>query len=81
MERKPYATDLSDPEWSYLEPIFCPSTGKRKRGHPLEHSMREILNAIFYLIRTACQWRMLPHDFPPWDAVYYHFRKWRKDGP
>ena len=49
-------------------------------GRPRIHSPREILNAIFYLLRSGCQWRMLPHDFPRWPTVYYYFRKWRIDG-
>lgn len=54
----------------------------RPKGHgrPRIHSLREILNAIFYLLRSGCQWRMLPHDFPRWPTVYHYFRKWRIDG-
>ena len=76
--RKPYSTDLSDAEWQSIEPLIPkPSTNRgRKRKHPI----REILNAIFYLLRAGCAWRMLPHDFPPWKTVYHYFRLWRKDG-
>src|SRR3712207_6695695 len=49
-------------------------------GRPRAHSLREILNAIFYLLKTGCQWRLLPHDFPRWPTVYHYFRKWRIDG-
>lgn len=63
---KLYPTDLSDAEWSYLEPHFpVPS----ERGRPRVHSYREILNAVFYLLKTGCQWRMLPREFPPWQTV------------
>ena len=49
-------------------------------GRPREHTWREILNAIFYIVRAGCPWRMLPHDLPPWKTVYHYFRLWRKDG-
>lgn len=76
--RKPYPSDLSDAEWQKIEPLIPkPRTNRgRKRKHPI----REILNAIFYLLRAGCAWRMLPHDFPPWKTVYHYFRLWRKDG-
>ena len=74
---KLYPTDLSDAEWSYLEPhLPAPS----QRGRPRVHSYREILNAVFYLLKTGCQWRMLPREFPPWKTVYHYFRQWRLDG-
>src|SRR5215203_7063961 len=75
--RKPYSTDLSDAEWNYIEPHLPVPKG---HGRPRIHSLREILNAIFYLLRSGCQWRMLPHEFPRWPTVYHYFRKWRIDG-
>src|ERR671913_1206316 len=75
--RKPYPTDLSDAEWNYIEPHMPPPSG---HGRPRIHSLREILDAIFYILRSGCQWRLLPHDFPRWPTVYYYFRKWRIDG-
>jgi putative transposase len=61
--RKPYPTDLSDEEWKYIEPHVPGPKGHH--GRPRIHSLREILNAIFfYVLRSGCQWRMLPHDFP-----------------
>lgn len=75
--RKPYPTDLSDAEWNYIEPHMPTSKG---HGRPRVHSLREILNAIFYVLRSGCQWRLLPHDFPRWPTVYWYFRKWRIDG-
>jgi putative transposase len=75
--RKPYATDLSDAEWKYIEPHVPRPKG---HGRPRIHSPREILDAIFYVLRSGCQWRLLPHDFPRWPTVYHYFRKWRIDG-
>src|ERR687893_561090 len=75
--RKPYPTDLSDAEWRYIEPHLPAPTG---HGRPRTHSPREILNAIFYLLKSGCQWRLLPHDFPRWPTVYHYFRTWRMDG-
>jgi putative transposase len=75
--RKPYPTDLSDAEWNCLEghlPI------PRANGRPRIHSSREILDAVFYVLRSGCAWRLLPHDFPPWKTVYHYFRSWRLDG-
>jgi putative transposase len=76
-QRQPYPTDLSDVEWQRIEP-YLPAP--KFRGRPREHSLREILNAIFYIVRSGCTWRMLPHDLPPWKTVYHYFRLWRKDG-
>ena len=75
--RKPYPTDLSDAEWSYIQPHLPAPKGL---GRPRTHDLREILNAIFYLLKSGCQWRMLPHDFPRWPTVYHYFRRWRMDG-
>jgi putative transposase len=76
-KRKSYPTDLTDAQWEILEPLVpAPKPGPQ----PVKHTRREILNAIFYVNRTGCQWRMLPHDFPPWQLVYGYFRQWRKDG-
>ena len=76
-ERPSYPTDLSDPEWQRLEPLVpAVKTG----GRPAQHPRREVLNAILYILRTGCQWRMLPHDFPPWKTVYTYYRNWRLEG-
>ena len=76
MERS-YPTDLSDAEWECLRPrVQAPI----KRGRPRTHSTREILNAIFYVLKSGCAWRLLPRDFPPWETVYWWFRRWRIDG-
>jgi putative transposase len=72
-----YLTDLSDAEWSCLGFLLPPpKTG----GRPKSHSPRAILDAIFYVLRSGCSWRLLPRDFPPWKTVYHYFRQWRLDG-
>ena len=72
-----YATDLTDAEWEALEPhVPAPN----KRGRPRTHSPREILDAVFYVLKSGCPWRLLPRDFPPWETVYWWFGKWRTDG-
>lgn len=72
-----YSTDLSDAEWAVLEPHL---PQPQARGRPRLHSVREILNAIFYLLRSGCAWRLLPRDLPPWKTVYHYFRLWRLTG-
>jgi len=76
--RKQYKSDLSDKEWEVIKPHI--PAGKRG-GRPRTVEMREVLNAIFYVVKTGCQWAMLPHDFPPKGTVYHYFNTWRKDGP
>jgi len=73
MERKPYPTDLTDAQWQLIEPLLPPA---KSGGRPRKTDLREVLNAIFYLNRAGCQWRMLPHEFPPWKTVYNYFRAW-----
>jgi putative transposase len=75
--RKGYSTDVSDAEWSYLK-AYLPTP--EPRGRPRVHGTREVLNAVFYIVRGGCPWRLLPHDFPPWKTVYHYFRAWRLDG-
>jgi len=77
MMRKAYQSDLSDAEWSFIEP-HLPTP--QATGRPRLHSTREILDAIFYLLRSGCAWRLLPHDFPPWKTLHHYFRIWRLDG-
>ena len=78
IKRIPYPSDLSDKEWEIIEPLI--PTPRTNRGRKRTHSYREILNAIFYLLRSGCAWRMLPHDFPPWKTIYHYFSLWREDG-
>jgi putative transposase len=75
--RKPYPTDLSDAEWTRLR-SYLPSLKAESRLRT--HSLRDVLDAIFYIVRSGCAWRLLPHDFPPWSTVYYHFRRFRLSG-
>jgi putative transposase len=74
---KCYPTDLSDNEWECLK-LHVPAPNKR--GRPRTHSTREILNAVFYVLKSGCPWRLLPKDFPPWETVYWWFGRWRVDG-
>src|SRR4051794_23009075 len=81
MKRKPYPTDLTDAQWEYLGPLLPkPRAGTRKGGRPPRAELREVVDAIFYPPRAGGAWRMLPHDFPPWQTVYGKFRDWRLDG-
>jgi putative transposase len=73
--RQLYATDLSDEEWAIIQPSF--QTDPKKGGRPAKHSKKEIVDAILYVLRSGCAWRLLPHDFPPWKTVYSHFRDWQ----
>ena len=72
-----YPTDVRDKEWGQIKEFF---EQKRKFGRPLSHNRRDMVNAILYITKTGCQWRMLPNDFPPWTTVYYYFQKWSKEG-
>lgn len=77
MKRKSYPTDLTDEQWAMLEPLI---PAAKVGGHPRTVNMREVINAIFYILCGGCTWRMMPHDFPAWKTVYHYFRLWRKDG-
>src|SRR6266852_9381542 len=72
-----YLSDRSDAEWELVQPSFRPPA---LRGRPRRHSLRTLLNAIFYIVRAGGAWRLLPRDLPPWKTVYHSFRKWRLDG-
>ena len=77
MERNPYPSDLTDRQWSIIEPLIpAAQPGGRHRSA----NMRQIINGIVYLSRTGCSWRMLPHEFPPWGTVHYYYRRFRLDG-
>jgi|SRR5437870_2042290 len=77
MSTKRYASDLTDQEWVIVEPLI---PAAKAGGRPRTVDMREVLNGIFYLLKTGCQWRMLPKEFPHWKTVNDYFSKWRKDG-
>jgi len=73
MRSRRYASDLTDAQWKAIKPML---DWQRRR----QHSLRSILDALFYLNKTGCQWRWLPHGFPPWQTVYYYFRRWAASG-
>ena len=72
-----FPSDQTDREWEYIKPLV-PSA--KPGGRSRTTDMRLVLNAIFYVDRTGCQWRYLPREYPPWQTVYGYFRTWRKDG-
>jgi putative transposase len=76
-ERHAYPSDLSDAEWELLVPFLPPV---RRDVRPRKYSWREIINAILYVLRGGCTWRMMPHDLPPWGSAYQAFRNWKLDG-
>lgn len=69
-----YQTDLTETQWQYIQKVLHIKKRKRKR----KHDLREIWNALFYIVKTGCQWRMLPLHFPKWQLAYYYYRKWSK---
>jgi transposase len=74
--RKAYPTDISDEQWALLEPLIpTAKPGGRRRSV----DMREIINALLYIVTAGCAWRLLPHDLPPWGIVYSYFRRWNQD--
>src|SRR6202171_5119614 len=77
MERNSYPTDLTDEQWAILGPLL-PSA--KAGGRPRKTDLRAVINGLLYLNRSGCQWRLLPHDFPPWRTVYNYFRAWMEDG-
>ena len=80
-ERQPYSTDLTDAQWVLLEPFFLVVNRPDKRnGRPRVYSYREILDGIFYVLRTGCAWRLLPHDLPPWLTCYGCFNRLSRKG-
>lgn len=76
INRSTYSTDLNDTEWNVIAPLLP----QPREGRPRVWPVREILNALFYLVQAGCAWRLLPHEFPPWKTVYSHFWRWRKAG-
>ncbi|PON11304.1 IS5/IS1182 family transposase, partial [Candidatus Entotheonella serta] len=72
-----YPTDLSDAEWGVLQPLV---PADKPGSQPEKYAKRDILNGIFYSLRSGCAWRLLPHQLPPWRSVYHYCRLWRNDG-
>ena len=74
--QKRYSSDLTDEEWAILEPLI---PAAKRGGRPRTANMREVLNGIFYVLKTGCQWENLPKDLPPSGTVFYYFNRWRKE--
>lgn len=77
LERMPYPSDVTDEEWAILEPLL---PGEKPGGRAQEIKRREILNAILYVLRSGCPWRMMPHDLPRWFTAAAYFRLWKQQG-
>jgi putative transposase len=77
MNRRPYPSDLTDAQWQELAPLL---PAAKPGGRPRTVDMREVINAILYVLRSGCTWRMVPHDLPPWSTAWGYFRRWRKNG-
>jgi len=80
MTTQHYQTDLTDAEWQLAASSFAQHQSDSGPGRPREISIRDIMDAILFVVRTGCQWRLLPHDFPKWKTVYHYFRLWRIQG-
>jgi putative transposase len=80
LHRKKYPSDLTDEQWAILAPMIPPAKQNPRGGRPRQVDMREVLNTLFYLNRSGCQWDMLPHDLLPKSTVYDYFAQWRDDG-
>jgi putative transposase len=78
--RKTYPSDLTDEQWAIAAPLIPPAKSGPRGGHPRQVDMREVLNTLFYLNRSGCQWDMLPHDLLPKSTVYDYFAQWRDNG-
>lgn len=76
-KRRAYPSDLTNGQWAVIEPMI---PGAAPGGRPRRAPKREIVEAILYLLRAGCSWRLLPHDFPPWQTVYYYLRRWEREG-
>lgn len=72
-----YPTDLSDDQWYLIAPLFAPA---KPGGRPRSTDLRQVVNALLYILMGGIAWRSLPHDFPKWKTVYHYFRQWRDDG-
>jgi len=77
MSNQIYPSDLTDSQWNHIKGLIPPA---KPGGRPRTLDMRQVVNAILYLLVTGIQWRYLPRDYPCWQSVYYYFQRWRKDG-
>jgi transposase len=77
MKRKVYSSDVTDMEWSIIEPFI---ENYKSDAPAVKYDLREIVNGIFYILRNGNSWRNLPHDLPKWSSVYGYFRMWTRDG-
>jgi putative transposase len=77
-KKQRYTSDVTDKEWQVIEPLL--PLERDGPGRPLELDMRQVVNSIFYVMRTGCQWENLPKDYPNYNSIYYHYRKWCLDG-
>lgn len=77
MERQRYPSDLTDAQWQEIQKLIPPP---KSGGRPRTTDLREVINAILYVLRTGCQWAFLPREFPPKSTVYDYFSQWGKDG-
>src|ERR1700741_314309 len=78
MSRKAYPSDLSAAQWELLRPVI--EKPASHGGTHRKYALVEIVDALLYVLKSGCQWEMIPHDFPPWESVYDHYRRWKKDG-
>jgi transposase len=76
-KRRAYPSDLTHGQWAVMEPMIPEAA---PGGHPRRVPKREIVEAILHLLRAGRSWRLLPHDFPPWQTVYHHLRRWEREG-
>jgi putative transposase len=72
-----YSTDLTDSQWARIAPYFAQRPGRGRRRHS---DTRAVINALLYRLRTGCQWRLLPREYPDWRLVYYYFTQWTRSG-
>ncbi len=79
-ERTAYPSDLTDAQWALLEPLIVRPRRADGRGRPPAVNLREVVNAVLYVVHEGCRWRALPHDFPPWQTVYWYFARWTDEG-
>jgi putative transposase len=78
MSRKPYPSDLTDTEWEKLKPLLPEE--RNRIGSPREVKLREIVNALMYVVDNGIKWRAMPHDLPAWQTVYGYFQRWSQSG-